>query len=378
MKKLFVLIAFAALAGMFFITCQRDSNPFEATSLSEGFSEGPQLSGAKKPVDYVKKLAKGQYYLVSKDPVTWAILPKPHNPWADAKFDIDGNMLTMRIKAHGLTPGDWYFVELVDKSSGWNAIDKTFPSAVGDADSYSQFYGQANHGGKVDISFSWDITGHDDIEVNLKNADWVALLEPSEYGLPIEWINTGQGWGYVLYGAITIPTEYVPPVDYDKKVAKGQYHLVALSSYPDGEILPKPHNPWAKAKFDIDEGNILTMRIKAHGLVPGDWYFVELVDTSPEWHAIDKHFPSQEGDADSYSRFYGQADRRGNVKINFSWDITGGPDCRLGDIHDDIEVNMKNAPIRALGSPSTYGDMNQWEVTGQGDFTDSQDWYYVL
>ena len=42
MKKLFVLIAFAALAGLFFLTCQRDSNPLETTS-----AEGPQLAGKK-------------------------------------------------------------------------------------------------------------------------------------------------------------------------------------------------------------------------------------------------------------------------------------------------------------------------------------------
>jgi len=39
----------------------------------------------------------------------------------------------------------------------------------------------------------------------MKNADWVALLEPSTHGVPSEWIHTGQGWDYVLYGAITIP-----------------------------------------------------------------------------------------------------------------------------------------------------------------------------
>ena len=42
MKKLLVLTAFAALAGLFFLTCQRDSNPVETT-----FQEGPQLAGKK-------------------------------------------------------------------------------------------------------------------------------------------------------------------------------------------------------------------------------------------------------------------------------------------------------------------------------------------
>ena len=67
-------------------------------------------------------------------------------------------------------------------------------------------YGQADAYGDVDILFSLSVADHTNIEVNLKNADNVALLEPSHYGVPAEWIlGTGQGWDYVLYGATTIP-----------------------------------------------------------------------------------------------------------------------------------------------------------------------------
>ena len=153
---------------------------------------GPVLAD---PTDYDKKVSKGIYYLVSKD-ANWNPLPRSTSAFGMGKFSIKGDTLTMRLVAHKLTAGNWYYVELVDKSSGWEPFND---------DRYSRFYGQADASGDVHISFSWDITGHSDIEVNLKNADWVALLEPSTHGTPAEWIYTGQGWDYVLYGATTIP-----------------------------------------------------------------------------------------------------------------------------------------------------------------------------
>ena len=48
MKKLFVLISFIALAGLLFLTCQRDTNPV-GTSLTEG----PQLAGKNADVLHV-------------------------------------------------------------------------------------------------------------------------------------------------------------------------------------------------------------------------------------------------------------------------------------------------------------------------------------
>mgnify|MGYP000100085616 CR=1 FL=1 len=148
------------------------------------------------PTDYDKKVDKGIYLLVAKDTTTWEPLPRATNPFGMGKFSIKDNTLTMHLVCHKLTPGDWYYVELVDKSSGWSPFND---------DRYSRFYGQADASGDANIIFSWNITSHSDIEVNLKNADWVALLEPSAHGVPAEWIYTGQGWDYILYGATTIP-----------------------------------------------------------------------------------------------------------------------------------------------------------------------------
>ena len=118
-----------------------------------------------------------------------------------------GTTLDVVLNAKGLTPGNWYYAELADVSSGYNVIDKHSPSQVGDADSYAQFYAQANGGGNIHRQFSWtgSIASGMAIEVNIKNADNVALLNPSTYGVPAEWIlGTGQGWGYVLYSEDTI------------------------------------------------------------------------------------------------------------------------------------------------------------------------------
>lgn len=98
----------------------------------------------------------------------------------------------MSITAHKLTPGNWYFVEVVDKAGGgWVVISD---------DRYADFYARANKNGRLDITIGVDIEGAE-VEVNIKNAENVALLNPSTYGVPVEWIlGTGQGWEYVLYG----------------------------------------------------------------------------------------------------------------------------------------------------------------------------------
>lgn len=150
------------------------------------------------PTDYDKKADKGIYYLVSKD-ANWNPLPRSTSAFGMGKFSIKNGTLTMHLVVHKLTPGDWYYVELVEKDSdclGWNP--------VGD-DRYSRFYGQADAYGNVNMTFSWQIGSPTNLEVNMKNADWVALLDPSAYGVPSEWIYTGQGWDYVLYGATTVP-----------------------------------------------------------------------------------------------------------------------------------------------------------------------------
>jgi len=151
------------------------------------------------PVDYDKKAGLGIYYLVTKDS-SWNPLPRETSAFGMGKFSIEvvgtTEMLTMRIVAHKLTPYNWYFVELVDKASGgWTPLN---PQHV-QANIYTMFYGQADDEGNVIIEFTWDIAGHD-VEVNMKNADWVPLFDGATLGDPTEWIHTGQGWGYVLYG----------------------------------------------------------------------------------------------------------------------------------------------------------------------------------
>lgn len=107
------------------------------------------------------------------------------------------------------------------------------------------------------------------------------------------------------------------PTNYDKMVSKGIYYLVAKSGGPDWNVLPRSTNPFGMGKFS-KENDTLTMHLVCHKLTPGDWYYVELVDKSIDYDVIDKHYPSQVGDADSFSQFYGQADMYGDVDITFS------------------------------------------------------------
>lgn len=80
----------------------------------------------------------------------------------------DGNGMTMHLVAHKLTTENLYYVKFVDKSSGWNPFNDN---------RYSSFYGQANEYSNVEVTFSWSISSHNDIEINMKNADRFALLE---------------------------------------------------------------------------------------------------------------------------------------------------------------------------------------------------------
>ena len=165
--------------------------------------------------------------------------------------------------------------------------------------------------------------------------------------------------------------------DFDARVSDGQYDLVTKDVFgPDGirhgdpgdswdatwAILQQGQNPWGKVKFEIAD-NTLTADLKAFKLEPGNWYFVEIVDKGSDgnsWNDLSE---------DEYSKFYGQADRNGKIAMSFDIDLPSGA---------YVEINMKNAPIRALNDPSEYGDMTQWELTGQGDNTDWRDWYGVL
>jgi len=83
-------------------------------------------------------------------------------------YGNDGNVMTMHLVAYKLTTGNLYYVKFVDKSLGWNLFD---------GDRYSSFYRKVDEYGDVEVTFSWSISSHTDIEINMKNADWVALLE---------------------------------------------------------------------------------------------------------------------------------------------------------------------------------------------------------
>jgi len=141
----------------------------------------------------------GHINLVEKD-ADWNIIED--GAWGKARYILNGSTLDVVLNAHDLTPGDWYYVELVDKGS--DGTDWA-PIVGGNPDTYSMFYGQADSDGDVHISFSWSVPIGAYVEVNMKNADWVALGDPSTYGnADNDWIYTGQGWDHVLYAADTI------------------------------------------------------------------------------------------------------------------------------------------------------------------------------
>lgn len=135
----------------------------------------------------------GKYKMFAKDSSWNRDVTGAH---ALCKFTVANGVLTASINAHNLIAGDWYLVEIVDKSAGWNPISP---------DNYASFYGQADADGNLKITVAQTVTSGMTIEINMKNADNVALLEPSTYGVPSEWIiGTGQGWDYVLYGSTLI------------------------------------------------------------------------------------------------------------------------------------------------------------------------------
>jgi len=170
------------------------------------FAKGPNGPAGNSSVGHINMVEKdnlGPDGIYCNGDETWVVL-------SDAgkyRYQLSGTTLDVVLNAEGLVPGNWYYVELVDVSSGYNPIDYHSPAQAGDTCTFSQFYGQANGGGNVHIAFTWtgSITSGMVIEVNLKNADNVALLSPSTVGVPAEWIlGTGQGWNCVLYSEATI------------------------------------------------------------------------------------------------------------------------------------------------------------------------------
>jgi hypothetical protein len=130
----------------------------------------------------------------------WQCLPPEYGTGTVTFSKIDDDEDYFHVEASGLTADYWYYFELIDKGE---CCDEW--TVLGD-DLYGRFYGQADGDGDLEIEFTWEIDDHEYIEVNVKNADWVAKLDPSDYGNEDDdWIYTGQGWDYVLYACSTVP-----------------------------------------------------------------------------------------------------------------------------------------------------------------------------
>ena len=162
-----------------------------ALVLMVGLIAGPVLAKGKS--GQAGKSNVGHINLVEKD-ANWAVIRDA----GKLRYKLSGTTLDVVLNAKGLVHGNWYLIELNDKNAAtWTVISP---------DNYNSFYAQANGGGNIHAAFSLTVASGMAVEVNVKNADNVALLNPSTYGVPAEWIlGTGQGWSYVLYSEDTIP-----------------------------------------------------------------------------------------------------------------------------------------------------------------------------
>jgi len=137
----------------------------------------------------------GHINIVEKDPDTWEIILDA----GKLTYQVSGTTLRVVLNAKGLEPGLYYQCEVVSKGADGLAWDVLNP------DNYNMFYAQANGGGNIHADFCLDIGDATDIEVNVKNAEWAPLLNPSEYGVPEEWVyNPGQGYDYEYYSEAEI------------------------------------------------------------------------------------------------------------------------------------------------------------------------------
>ena len=161
-----------------------------ALVLMVGLIAGPVLAKGKS--GQAGKSNVGHINLVEKD-ANWDIVSYQ----GKLTYSISDGTLDVVLNAKGLVPGDWYLIELNDKNAGsWTVISPN---------DYSSFYAQANDEGNIHAAFSCTVASGMAVEVNVKNAEWAALLEPSTIGVPSEWAGpTGQGWSYVLYSEDTI------------------------------------------------------------------------------------------------------------------------------------------------------------------------------
>jgi hypothetical protein len=177
---------------------------------------GASVVMAKAPNGPAGKSDTGHINLVAKDTVgpdgipdtgdeTWATLSYE----GKLKYQVSDGMVCVVLNASGLVPGNWYYAQLIDKQGGgYVPVNENGDGVAGDNDCYAMFYDQANGGGNIHISFctSMDIVSGQELEINVKNAEWAALLNPSTPGTVAEWAGpTAQGWDAVLFSEATIP-----------------------------------------------------------------------------------------------------------------------------------------------------------------------------
>jgi hypothetical protein len=150
----------------------------------------------------------------------------------------------------------------------------------------------------------------------------------------------------------------------------GHINLVVKDNLgPDG-IPNTGDETWAilsyegKLTYQVD-GTTVHVVLNARELVPGNWYYAELVDVSAGWTPVNETGAGQPGDNDCYAMFYAQANGGGNIHMSFTTNMSISSGMLL-------EVGIKNAEWAALLSPSTPGIVAQWVgPTGQG-------WTHVL
>ncbi|MFC1910844.1 hypothetical protein ACFLXC_06170 [Chloroflexota bacterium] len=96
--------------------------------------------------------------LVTKDPTNWEVTGYA----GKLTYQVDGTMLCVVLNAGGITPDNWYLIELNDKNKAiWTVISP---------DNYSSLYAQANGGGNIHADFSCAVETGMAVEVNVKNA----------------------------------------------------------------------------------------------------------------------------------------------------------------------------------------------------------------
>ncbi|MEE9189449.1 MAG: hypothetical protein V3U16_01605 [Candidatus Neomarinimicrobiota bacterium] len=188
------ILILAALCFIF-VSCENSTSPMEPTTLDQQFAMADPVD--RFEVSFAKKGLTETYKFQGKsgDP-DWLLLGHTE-PFANAKYSLDGTTLTMRIKAQKLTPGIYYFVEVVIPD-GWVVLNEY---------NCNVFHFMADADGHGDITIAVDVTASsgEEIEINVKLAEWSLMYCPSTEGVPSEWNYTPDlGYDYVVYGTTRI------------------------------------------------------------------------------------------------------------------------------------------------------------------------------